>query len=398
MTLETGKDPSRIDTAWVTGGDGGMELVRTLLTGTLDDASNVLIVLPTRRMCQEAKLNVALSGGGLTGGILTIGGIARNILDRCGLELPVMDLTTRDLIVLEIMESRKWKHLAAGNEVRSGMARAVSRTIGELIKDGISLEQLKSRSRGHRSRELADVFSDYLKKLREMSMLDSDMIADEALKMLRGSDLEWSGIGIYMPGNPPRTHRALLDELILRSDRVMIREHASRSLPWLMNDEDGRPQVEPSVPPESAPLSSRLVSDRTYPAIIGRDPMDCIRKVAGEIKRRSSVEGIDQSRFAIVLPDRKRYDDLLRPAGEEFDLDLDIGKDLPLERVPLVASVMSLVRSALDGLPRSAIVNSLSSPFLSLVDPSGHGVSGEDIEMVTREARVSSGRGGPEDS
>ncbi|MFO8051572.1 MAG: PD-(D/E)XK nuclease family protein [Thermoplasmatota archaeon] len=386
-----------MDLAWIARGDTGMELVRRSMKGDLGDVEGSLVLFPSSRICHEAKLSRAVSGGGPSGALMTVTELSHRILERCGPGLPVMDLTFRDLLVLGIMERNGSENFAFGSEVRGPMAGAVSRAIGELIREGIGPERLRSSARTDRSRELADIYHSYLTELKERSVLDNDLAIEAARSALDSSDMRWRSFGSYMPGYLPGNQRKLIELAISRSDKVMVREHPSRRAPWIGSWEMKRPLTDPRPPPYGGALTSRLLSDKAFSAILGKDPLDCFRKVLREIKWRAVSQDMDISRCSIVLPFKKSYDDLIALAAEEYGVDVDQGQDLPLDRVPLVVSVMELVRSTQEGLPRSSVVGPLSSPFLSLKEVSGNPIGRQELEMITREARIISGRGGVEE-
>lgn len=395
MRSDDNSGRTSFDLQWVNSCDGAKQVSEFIRDLSLNDIGKHLIILPTSRMSQELKLHIAGSGGALTGCVHTVSSLAHELMDDMGWSKPIIDLTTRDILIQSIMEKKGSRNFSHGKGVRGAMASSISKAIGELIREDITPEDLTGVSRSDRSRELAEVYEGYLNELEERSLTDSDSTAARALSLLKGSVRRWEKIVIYMPGKMPAVHRNLIQEIVDRSKEVVVREHSSRKEPWLFMDRDvskaGRP--EPYVPDIDEQVSSMLVSDRTYTSITGKDQLECFRKVMRSIKSRSLNEGMDPSSFTIVLPVKQSHDRLLEMVAAEYGIEIDTGKDLQIESVPLVNHVLELLRSPLRNLPRSDIVNALSSPLFSLKEPGGNSIRAEEIEIVTRQAGISSSTG-----
>ncbi|MGA1866660.1 MAG: PD-(D/E)XK nuclease family protein [Thermoplasmatota archaeon] len=389
----------RIEFRWTTECDGGERLIGELLSGTLSDIGRKLVLFPTRRMVQQAKLRTARDGGGFTGPMMTIGDLPRYLYDVLKGPQPVMDGSVRDQIVRGIMTEIELPSLVRRGDVRPGMVRSVSAALGELMSEGVSHRRLEEAARSRRSMDLASIYKRYMMKIRERNIVDPDLLAVESVSLLRGSDLRLDSLGIYLPGRIPRSQLELISLLITRTDRVLVVEHASREPPDLPGivDIPFRPQMEPGVPLPGERALSRLVSQRKIMAICGTDPMDEARSVFRDIKRRCLGDGLPPSSFNIVLPSKRSRDDIVRAAAYEYGVPVDQGEDLSLETVPIISAFMMLLALPETGFRRREVVEALSSPFFLLKDGNGERLTGRELELLTRLAGMGPTRRSPKE-
>ncbi len=379
---------TKVDFRWVDICDGGNKLIDDILTGTISDLDGRMIILPTERMVQDAKLRIAKNGGGFTSSIITPRKLPRYLYDLLKGTKPLIDLTTREMLIQQIMKKEKFNSLVGKGDVRVGMVQNISRTIGELISEDVSFLKLQRIARTGRSRELCLIYQRYMDILREREMVDPDLLPKEILNLLHETDMTFDVIAIYLPGDMNKLQREMIHELGLNTQHFRIREHASRRLPAFLDIDDipDRPHFEPSIPLPGEKAISMLDMKNPVSSLIGMDELDEIRKIFRHLKERCIRDDIAPSSFRIVFPVRQAFDDLVKIASEEYEIPVDQGEDLPLERAPIINSLLSLFRSAGEGLKRKRIIETLSSPFLKLRDDDGEHISGPDIEMVTRAA------------
>ncbi|MGA1820278.1 MAG: PD-(D/E)XK nuclease family protein [Thermoplasmatota archaeon] len=389
MEAEGQASRSRTELRWVSRCDGGTGLIGELLAGGLADIDDVIILLPTRRIVQEAKLRMARGKGGFTGMIMTPGDLPRHLYDMLKGSAPVMDVSSRQYLVREIMTELELRSLVRAGDVRPGMVNNVSMTLGELISEGVSHRDLERAARNGRSRELVEVHRRYIGELRKRNMVDPDMLAAGSLALLEGSELRLSSLGIYLPGELPGTLSSLISALAGRSDRTLVMEHASREVPRFLEFEEvpERPGFDPSVPLPGLRALSRMGSKRTFPSISGMDPMEEARSVLRDIKA-SCQKGSDTASVTIVLPSKRARDDVVRAAALEYGVPVDQGEDTDLMMVPVVSAVFELLGLAGEGFRRRSVVECLSSPFLSLLDDAGERITGQQLELLTRTAAM----------
>jgi hypothetical protein len=388
-----------VEFSWVTECDGGEHVIDEVLCRTFDEVSKRMILLPTKRMVHEAKLRIARKGGGFTGCIMTPRMLPRYLYDILRGEMPVIDLTTREMMIRIIMKKMDLRSLVRDGDVRAGMVQKISRTIGELISQGVSHSQLHKSARTGRSRELVEIFKRYSGEIRERMMVDPDGLPWAVTNLLRGSDIRFDTIVLYLPGSMKKLLQDLIKELGSRTNRFMIQEHASRNEPPFIPKDiiSERPVFNPSIPlPGERALSTINVKDPVK-SIDGADALDEIRNIFRHIKERCILEGSDPSEIRIVFPVRQSFDDLVRIASSEYDVPIDQGEDLPLEKVPIVTSILTLLKVGKEGLMRKRMVEALSSPFLVLKDRDDEPITGQNVELITRIASMGPVRRSAED-
>ncbi|MBN1539717.1 MAG: PD-(D/E)XK nuclease family protein [Candidatus Thermoplasmatota archaeon] len=388
-----------IEFRWTTYCDGGEELIGELLSGTLSDVGRRVVLLPTRRIVQQAKLGIALKGGGFTGPLITFNDLPRYLYDVLKGPQPVMETSVRDQIVRGIMQDIDLPSLSRKGDVRPGMVRSVSAALGELMSEGVSHRKLKEVARSRRSTDLAGIYKRYMMEIRERNIVDPDLLALGSVSLLRGSDLRLDSLGVYLPGRLPRSQLELLSLLMTRTDHVIMIEHASREPPEIpgIARVPPRPRPDPRVPLPGEKALSRLVSDRKIKAICGTDPMNETRSVFRDIKRRCLEEGLPPSSISMVLPSKRSRDDVVRAAALEYGVPVDQGEDLPLETVPIISDLMMLLGLPGNGFRRSEVVETLSSPFMMLESGDGTRLTGFDLELLTRLAGMGPTRRSPEE-
>jgi len=391
-----GSESADIGFRWTTLCDGGLSLYRWMSGREIEDQGRTFLVFPTERMVQELKLRIAETGG-FTGNIVSMNRLPGQLYDHLGGQTPVIDLSTREMIVRSIMKGMEPGSLSSSREPRPGMVRAVSRAIGELLAQGVSFRHLANSSSTGRSAEFSGIYAEYIKELRRRNLLDRDMLPSAVRDLLGSGERQLSRVGIYLPGELSSSMEGMLSQLISVSAETMIMEHPSRMLPgFLTGIEAGpRPEFDPSIPLPGETALSRLSSERRFPSISGMDRTDTLRRIFREIKRRSLEEGMDPSEFSVVLPIRQDHDDIVRELSGEYGVPVDQGEDLRLERVPLVSAILGLIESFLNGLRRPEVVASLSSPFFRLRNDEGRTISGQDLESVTRAAMMGPERRDP---
>jgi ATP-dependent helicase/DNAse subunit B len=347
-------------------------------------------------MVQELKLKAAQEGA-LTGNMVSMNRLPRYLYDHLKGASPVIDLSTREMMVQGIMGRMELRSLSRSQEARAGMVRAVSKAVGELLAHEVSFSGLRKIAASRRSVEFAEVYAEYRKELREHRLLDRDMLPASVRELLKGNVL-FKKLGIYLPGQLSLSMERMIGSLIGSSEEVVVSEHPLRGYPHFLSGgvEPKRPDPDPSIPLPGEVALSRLSSKREFLSISGMDRTDTVRKIFQEIKRRSLEEGIDPSEFSLVLPVRQDYDDIVREISREYGIPVDQGEDLRLERVSIVSAILGLIRSFQNGLRRPDVVEALSSPFLELRDDEGKSITGQDLEVVTRAALMGPERRDPQ--
>ncbi|MBN1390007.1 MAG: PD-(D/E)XK nuclease family protein [Candidatus Thermoplasmatota archaeon] len=389
----------RIEFRWTADCDGGKGLIGEILSGTLSDIGRRLVLLPTRRMVQQAKLRIAMEGGGFTGPIMTPGDLPRYIYDILKGSKPVIDVPSREMMIGSIMREMELFSLVRGRDVRPGMVRSVSLTIGELISECVPPGTVKKAAKSKRSMELAGIYDRYMDGLQNLGVIDQDMLAEGAASLLEVTDLKLDSMGIYLPGRLPRSLLELISLLARRSGMVLIMEHNSRKPPIIpgMEKIPTRPAMNVKVPLPGEKNLSRLVMERPVTGICGMDPMEETRSIFRDIKRRCLEERVPPSSISIVLPSKRSRDDIIRAVAEEYRVPVDQGEDLPLEEVPVITAIMRLLDLPASGFRRRDVVEVLSSPFIMLSEEGRERLTGSQLEMLTRTAGMGPTRRSPEE-
>lgn len=389
-----GDGRSSVEFQWVVKGDGGRKLLDRLMPSIREDPDNTFIILPTERMVSRAKRHVAEKmGGGFTSGIMTPRKFARHLYVRLEGTSPLGGRDLRDTAVRRIMNEVRAPHLKSRSVPIGGMAGRVSGAIGELLLNGIDPGRLGRTVKGGRAKDLHEIFTVYMSLLRERRIVDRDLLPAEIGKLLelRPDGISDLMIGIYMPGRMDGSYVDLFRSVSIRCAGMFVEEHGSREKPGFIDE-----VIEPpspgsiSIPPADSGARQMIYSDRVFRSIEARDRIHEVREICRFIKGRCTETDLDPGDFTVVFPRRSEYEKLVGWIFPDFWIPYSMKNDLRIGEIPSVSCVMDLLRSALDGFPRSGIIRSLSGPYLNL-EAGGVRFSGIDIETATRRGGIFGG-------
>ncbi|MBX3475540.1 MAG: PD-(D/E)XK nuclease family protein [Planctomycetes bacterium] len=88
-----------------------------------------------------------------------------------------------------------------------------------------------------------------------------------------------------------------------------------------------------------------------------------VREVARQVKR-AALQGVALSRMALAFPNSGEYAELVEEEFAQAGIPFDSPFELPLAEAPPVAAVLELLRVAIGGIDRLALLDALHSPWL----------------------------------
>ncbi len=322
----------------------------------------------------SAKEHLLASGGGISGNIMTPRRLAERSYDLLGMETPVIDLSSRELIIRKIMKKEELPSLKRSGSVRDRMTRYISVEIGSLIQGGVDPTVLS----GGRKGDLGRVLSCYLEELEKRDLLDPEQVPFAVAREIEdGRRLPWSNMGIYMLGDQPVSYKTLIDSFSKRMESLTVFEHGSRTGTTVPYD----------IPSRERRGRLALEFDGKVQALKSATPWEEIESIARHIKKRLQDPELNPWDVSVVFPSRRKYDPLVKVLFGRYGLPIEMGKDLRLDSVPSVKVAYDLLRSYRDCYPREILLKSLSSGLI--------GLPGEcrvmDLERITRDSFITGG-------
>ncbi len=354
--------------------DGGREIVFELFSRPLSEQYQNLLVMPGEGVSLSAKVHLLEVGGGISGNILTPRKLAERIYDLSGSELPVLDLSAREILVKRILGSEDFPRLKARGPPRLKMARYISKEIGELIQGNVDPSELK----GGRKDDLRSVLSKYLEELKARELVDPEQVPFLAAEWIdNGGNIPWKRMALYILGEQPVSHRRIIEALMKRMDKVISVDHASTT---------GAPS-QISIPPRGKRGRQVLKAQTGVKTLRAPTPWEEVGSIARYIKDRILKGDLEPWEISVVFPSRRQYDHLIRVLFERYGLPLQMGKDLRLDSVPSVKVIIDILRCHLDNYPRDGILKPLSTGLIYLPDD----LDWKDLERITRTFHILGG-------
>ncbi len=293
--------------------DGGRDIVSELFSCPLSEQYQNLLVMPGEGVSLSAKVHLLEGGGGISGNILTPRKLSERIYDLSGCEMPVLDLSAREILVKGILRSGEFPRLKARGPPRLIMARYISKEIGELIQGNVDPSKLK----GGRRDDLRSVLSRYLQELKTRELIDPEQVPFLAADWVdQGGNVPWKRMALYILGEQPPSHMRIIESLMRRMDKVISVEHASTV---------GAPS-EISIPPRGKRGRQVLKAQTSFKILRAPTPWEEVGWMARYIKDRILKGDLEPCDISVVFPSRRQYDPLIRVLFERVRITSSDGK------------------------------------------------------------------------
>ncbi len=388
------------------------------IRGTLKEhpLSQVWVVLPDRLNAVYFRRRLAESGGALGAHVGRFGDLYQHILERAENYVPVASNALLHRIVQETVDSASLVHYAPLRTL-PGFILVLRDSFAEikraLIYPETFIEQSKNASLAQQ--ELAQLYSAYQARLRELGWADTEGLSWLAVATLEANPtpLDDAIQLLVVDGFDSFTgaqRRAL--KLIAKKSKVLITlEGDENSLRpahrrFIKTLETLCKELSPEInsisrastlPPDVLHIEARVfesggefirTADQAFLSEV-RSPSDEAREALRWIKSHVIRNQIPLQECAVFTPNPDMYQPLIRSAAREFGIPVHFTQGDSLTTSPVIAALLNLLSLPAQNFKTRTLFKMLRSPYFSFsLEPQ----TIDTLEQVSRVARIVEGK------
>ena len=373
--------------------DGAMTMVRDMGEDLLSPGGKAHFILPSERMVREISREL---GEAFTGRLMTVRKLAIHLYDLHGGRKAVKDDDLREAMVTRIMEDMRIVHLRPEGGGVKGVAGHVSKALKELMMNRTSPDDLERIASTGRSSELCSIYREYLALLERGGMIDEEMVPDAVVRMSGNDPSKTANLrfGTYMLGNMDPSYSEMMSCILRNCFAAVCVEHPLRSCPSYL---EGMHVPLPSsgavgIPIAGAALRDRIAYDGTIQCIQGEDRISSLRSACRLIKKLIVEENLDPRDISLVTPGGDLYERFIPTIFDEYGIPFDSDPFIKLSEVPAVSGFLELISPNREGMRSDELTRALILMDVKIGPENTEKVSGEELDLLFREAMVFGGR------
>jgi len=336
--------------------------------------------------------------------ICTLGELAEFIFSECKPSIRCISDEESKLIISHIISANSQSLSLFMNNGRISIkfVQELKRFISTLIQRKIDYPACLGELQSDKSRQLAFVYSHYLKFLSNNHIVDDDILLNKAAECVSKKRTAIRRIFMYGFFEPNPLEREFIAALGSSSTKFHYGMPFADNSRIFADRGDWLPAVQ-RVSVESTPENARLsqlfaeaqefdLSERIFFAKF-KDRVSEIRAIAQEI-RSLIASGADPARIAVALPDRDRAAGLISDIFPDFAIPYDIRKSDLLSQSTIVQAILNIIEIPAYNYKRDSVVRLLKSPYIR-ISSEGEGSSylrGHEVDFESRAANIIKGR------
>ncbi|MDG6224883.1 MAG: PD-(D/E)XK nuclease family protein [Candidatus Thermoplasmatota archaeon] len=373
--------------------DGAMAMAKDLGEDLRSPGGSTYLILQSERMVKEISRDL---GEAFTGRLLTVGKLAIHLYDLHGGERAVKDDDLREAMVIRIMEGMRIVHLRPEGGGIKGVAGYVSKALKELLMNRTSPADLDSIASTGRSSELCSIYREYLDILEREGMIDEEMVPDAVVRMIVDDPSITANLRFktYMLGNMDPSYSDMMRCVLRNCSNAVCLEHPLRSCPSYL---DGIHVPQSScgavgVPIAGTAFRDSISYDGTIHSIQGEDRISSLRCACKLIKKLIVEEELDPKDISMVTPGGDLYERFIPIIFDEYGIPFDSDPFIKLIEVPAVSGFLELISPHREGMRSEELTRALTLMNVQIGTEDENKVSGEEMDLLFREAMVFGGR------